>query len=785
MFERNFILYLMLLITSFSMAQDKFTISGYIEDLASGEELIASTVYVQEIKSGTVTNVYGFYSITLPKGTYNIKYSYIGYKSVLKQINLDDNIKIDIELQEDKEILQEVIVSGKKQNENVQSIEMSVAKMDIGTIKKMPALLGEVDVIKSIQTLPGVSTVGEGASGFNVRGGGVDQNLVLLDEAPVYNSSHLLGFFSVFNPDAVKDVKLIKGGIPAQFGGRLSSLLDIRMKEGNLKRFEGTGGIGTIFSRLSLEGPIQKNKGSIIVAGRRSYIDVLAKPFLPDGFEDIKFYFYDLTIKGNYKINDRNRLFLSHYTGRDVIDIGFGFDWGNNTNTLRYNRVFGEKLFSNFTLVHSDYNYKIRFGSGDNAFDWSSRILNLSPKAEMTWYANPSNTLTFGAQLIGFMFEPGNAVSTNNGVEQNISLDKKYSTEGSIYLGNEQKVNEILSLQYGLRYSLYSYGFLDSITTYTFTETTPGVRRQLAGVQGYGQFEHAQLYHNLEPRLSIKYSTDESSSIKASYNRMTQYVHLVSNTTASTPLDLWTPSSNNIKPQIADQVALGYFRNFKDNLYETSVELYFKDMQNQIDYVSGANLLLNPFLEADLLSGRGRAYGAEFYLKKAKGKFNGWISYTLSRSERKVEGINNNEWYASRFDKMHNFNTTLIYDLNKKWSFSSNLVYASGTPATFPTTKYEVQGIVIQHNPLDLRNGERISDYHRLDFATTRYFSGFNILGRKFDHHIVLAVYNVYRRRNAFSIFFQESSTLPGNFEAVRYSIIGDIVPSITYNFNF
>lgn len=782
---KNLLMALFLAISAFVSAQEKFTISGYVKDQSSGEELIGATVFVKELGTGVISNVYGFYSITLLKGEYNIRYGYLGFQDKVKKVVLDNDITLNVELGQDAAIIQEVIVEGKKKDENVQSIEMSVAKMDIGTIKKMPALLGEVDVIKSIQTLPGVSTVGEGASGFNVRGGGVDQNLVLLDEAPVFNSSHLFGFFSVFNPDAVKDVKLLKGGIPAQFGGRLSSLLDIRMKDGNKKRLTGSGGIGALFSRFALEGPLKKDTASFILAGRRSYIDYLAKPFFNENLrnQDIKFYFYDATLKVNWNLNSKNRFFLSSYYGRDVIDIGFGFNWGNTTTSFRWNHIFGEKLFSNFTAIYSNYDYAIRFGSGDNAFDWSSNIINYSFKPEFTWYVSPKNTVTFGGQSTYFTFAPGNAISTSNGIENDISMPEKYALENALYAGNEQKISNIFTLAYGLRYSFYYY--LGAGTAYTYGDTTAGYRRRVTVAQEYNSNEVIQFWDNFEPRFSLNYKLNEKSSLKGSYNRMSQYLHLVSNTTASTPLDLWTPSTNNIKPQVADQGALGYFRNFKNDTIEASVEVYYKYMRNQMDYIDGASLLLNPFIEGELLSGTGRAYGTELYIKKTMGKVNGWISYTFARTERQVNGINNNNWYPNRFDKLHNFNTTVIYDVTKKLSLSANWVYTSGTPVTFPNTKYEVQGIVIPHNSGELRNHERVPEYHRLDLAATFKLKTRKRFKRDFNQNLVLAFYNVYMRKNAFSIYFRQNADIPSEFQGVQFSIISTIVPAITYNFDF
>ena len=801
--KKRFILLFFFLVThSLLRAQDKLTVSGYVKDAANGEGIIGGSVYVKEVSSGAATNAYGFYSITLPKGNYTFIYSLVGYEKISKDVVLNaENIKLNIELKEQQLELQEVMITTKREDENVKSIEMSTNKMEMKTMQRMPALLGEVDVIRSIQFLPGVSTVGEGASGFNVRGGSIDQNLVLLDEAPVFNSSHLFGFFSVFNPDAVKDVKLIKGGIPAQYGGRISSILDVRLKEGNAKKTAVSGGIGLIFSRLAYERPFAKGRGSFIVAARRSYADVLARPFLKGELKGSQFYFYDFTAKANYRINDKNTIFLSGYLGRDVFGADFGFNWGNATTSFRWNHVFNDKLFMNTTVFYSNYDYTLdsdlRRKRPRDYFRWKSSIINYSVKPDFTYYLSPKNTLTFGGQAILYTFKPGTATAASNGQERTFGLENKNAIEGSFYVGNEQNIGSKLQLQYGLRYSLYSY--MGPGESYEFqTDVPPGQRRfpVLNKTQKYADFTPIKTYGNLEPRFSAKYELTPNASLKASYNRIAQYLHLISNTTASTPLDVWSPSTNNIKPQIADQVALGYFQNFgaNSNDYEASVEVYYKKLQNQIDYISGANLFLNKYLEGDLLAGDGRAYGAEFYVKKNKGALTGWVSYTLARTERQVDGINERQWFPTRFDKTHNLNVVLQYEASKRWNLSANFTYGTGTPATFPTNKYEVQGLLVPHNVDDARNNVRIPDYHRLDVSAT--LAGKKKPKKKREDSWVFSVYNTYNRRNPFSIFFRQSDTKEvvevngekietPKAEAVRYSVFGNFIPAVTYNFKF
>ncbi len=788
MIKKTYLLFILVGLGANLLAQA--TLSGYIKDADSGETLIGASVFIPSLAAGATSNEYGFYSLTVEPGTYQVEYAYLGFDTKKMEIVLNSNLTKDVELGENIVDLVEVVVTSEVEDQNVTNTEMSVNKLDIRTIQKMPALLGEVDVIRSIQLLPGVSTVGEGATGFNVRGGGVDQNLVLLDEAPVYNSSHLFGFFSVFNPDAVKDVKLFKGGIPARYGGRLSSILDVRMKEGNSKKLAVSGGVGFIFSRLSIEAPIVKDKASFIIAGRRSYIDILSKPFLNDDLADTALNFYDLTLKTNYKINDKNRIYLSGYLGRDNFRFSenAGFDWGNRTATLRWNHLFSDKLFSNFTTYYSNYDYQIKFGAdGGNSFDWDAQIVNYSLKTDISYFLNPKNLITFGGQGIMYEFSPGNAVSSSQGEMTEFSVPKKYALEAGVFIENEQTINEKLSMQYGLRLSYFNY--MGEGYAYTFEEVLPGERKILTDIsEQFGQWKSIADYINLEPRASIKYQLSSKSSAKLSYNRMSQYLHLISNSTAASPLDVWLPSTNNLKPQIADQFAVGYFQNFKDNKYVTSLELYYKNFQNQVDYIDGADLFVNELIEAELLAGRGRAYGLELQVEKKKGRFSGWISYTLSRSERKVAELNNDEWYASRFDQTHNLSATLFYELSDRWTFSGNFIFNTGTPATFPTGRIEQQGYVIPEVSNNVRNNVRIPSYHRLDFSAT--YRGKKYDQKRWKSEWVFSAYNVYNRRNPFSIFFQQEDMRAANgdpiqTQAIRLSVIGSIIPSVAYNFKF
>ena len=788
-------------------AQEKYTISGYVKDAANGESLIGATVLIKELSTGNITNVYGFYSITIPEGNYTVEVRYIGFVTQTRQLSLSENTRIDLELAEESEVLREVVVTAKPEDQNVTSTEMSVVELDIKTVSKLPVFAGEVDIIKSIQLLPGVSTVGEGSSGFNVRGGGVGQNLILLDEAPVYQSSHLFGFFSVFNPDAVKDVKLYKGGIPSKYGGRLASILDIRMKEGNAKEYEVSGGIGTVFSRLTVEGPLVKDKSSFIVAGRRSYADVPITAFTDFLNDGAALYFYDLTAKANYNINEKNKIFVSGYWGRDVFkfDEQQGFDWGNQTASFRWNHLFNDRFFSNFTAFYSNYDYAFAFGNTDeDQFDWSSNIRTVNFKPTLTYFLDQDNELTFGGEFLYYNFFPANAVGVSSGEAIDLSLDKRRAVEASLYLSNDQKFGDKWQLHYGVRYSYFSN--LGPGDKFIFGESIPGERKPVVDTVRVGSGESIASFGNLEPRISVKYQFNGRSSVKASYNRMNQYIHLISNTVAATPIDVWQPSTNNISPQQGDQIALGYFRNFSNNAVEASVETYYKWTRNQVDYIDGADLFINDLLEADVLSGDGRAYGIEFYVKKNSGRLNGWVSYTLGRSELKIDGINTGlnsvdrrgRWYPTRFDQTHNLKLVSSYNLNERKSLSATFSYITGTPTTYAVDRINVAGFVIPVND-GSRNNVRIPDYHRLDVSYTIDYNWVTKKGRKRSSNLVLSVYNLYNRSNAFAINFLQDDNRVGYEQinnlnipneavttgAFETSLLFFVLPSVTYNFKF
>jgi hypothetical protein len=763
-------------------AGSRVTLSGYLRDAANGEALIGASVSVTGLGMGTTANEYGFYSLTLPAGTYTFTCTYIGYATAEQTLAVTANRPLSFKLTPQGVQTEEVVVLGKQPDENVKSVETGVNRLDIHQIKLVPALLGEVDLVRAIQLLPGVSTVGEGATGFNVRGGGIDQNLILMDEAPVYNSSHLLGLFSVFNPDAVKDVKLVKGGIPAAYGGRLSSLLDIRLKDGNSQRLGISGGLGLISSRLAIEAPIVKDKGSFIVAARRSYADLFLKLSSDPAQRTNQAYFYDLTAKANYTLGPRDKVFLSGYFGRDVFKFGevFQNNWGNATGTLRWNHVFGPRLFLNVTTLASQYDYALGIPEGTQGFEWNANVVDYSAKADFEFFRSPQSTLHFGASSTYYIFQPGHIVPTEADFRlHEFQLDGQRATEWAAYVDEERQFGPALSVQYGLRATLF-----ENRSRGTFYEYTGERGRQLTPVNGQ-QFDGkaAASYPNLEPRFSARYSLTETSSLKASYNRMVQYIHLISNTTAATPLDVWTPSTRNLKPEHADQISLGYFRNFHRNAYEASVEVFAKQMDNQIDYINGANTLLNQNLEAELLYGQGRAYGAEFYLKKNEGRFTGWVSYTLSRSERQINGLNQNKWYANKYDKTHVLAVVGMYELSPRLTLSSTFNYSTGVATTLPDSRFTYQGLAVPHVADDARNNFRTPAYHRLDLGAT--LKGKPHPERRWEGSWTFSIYNVYSRRNAFGLYVRQKEDSPAQTEAVRLSVIGSAVPSATYNFSF
>jgi hypothetical protein len=770
--------------------QEKVILSGVASDSNNNETLIGVSVYISELNIGTYTNEYGFYSISVPQGNYTVQVSYVGFETIQEKIEINQNIKKNFSLKESNQELNEVVITKNIYRTNIKKPEMSVNKLSINTIKQMPAILGETDVIKSILTLPGVTNAGEGQSGFNVRGGSADQNLVLLDEATIYNTSHLFGFFSVFNTDAIKDLKLYKGGIPSRFGGRVASVLEIYQKDGNNTDFHMNGGIGIISSRLLVEGPIVKNKGSFLFAGRSSYAHLFLK--LTDNKNSA--YFYDLNTKLSYKLNENNNLYASGYFGRDVFSLNESFvnTYGNSVFNLRWNHLFSNKLFSNLSLIYSDYYYGLTLDF--IGFNWDSGIKNYNLKYDFKHYLSDKVKLFYGANAIYHDFNPGKIEPTNDtsGINPD-QLAKKYAFEPSVYIDVEQQITDKLAINYGLRYSKFYRLGDEEINLYAnnqavvynedfqiYEKATP------IGTEYFGKNKTIAQFGNLEPRVSIAYTLNESSSIKASYNRMSQYLHLISNTQSPTPLDVWAPSDDYLKPQILDQVAFGYFKNFQNDDYTLEVETFFKKLKNRLDYIDGADLIANDDIEQVVLNGEARAYGLEILARKNNGKLNGWISYTLSRSEQRTPGrtaaetgINNGEWYKTGWDKLHNIAITSMYKLNEKWSFSSIFSLQSGQPVTYPNGQYQYQGISVP--TYGLRNENRLPTYHRLDISATLVPE--KNKNRNWYGEWVFGIYNVYSRKNAASISFRQNQD-SGNNEAVRLSIFG-IVPSVTYNFKF
>lgn len=769
--SRTFSIIIFLFTISHLFAQEKFTLSGYVKDASSGEELIGATIYIEELKSGGTTNVYGYYSLTIPKGNYHIRYSYIGFESNTVVIDLSKSQINDLELKVQESTLNEVVIKGEADDANIRSAEMGVVKMDIKEINKIPVLFGEMDIIKTLTLMPGVSSGGEGKGGFYVRGGNTDQNLILLDEAPVYNASHLMGFFSVFNSDAIKDMTLYKAGIPAKFGGRLSSVLDVHMKEGNQKKYSVSGGLGLISSRLTIEGPIVKDKGSFIVSGRRTYADVLFGLFDKD-FSDMSLFFYDLNAKANYRIGENDRLFISGYFGKDKLGTEkFGFNWGNTTGTLRWNHLFNSRLFSNTTLIYSSYNYQINITQSNSEFEISSGIEDYHIKQDFTFFANTDNTVKFGMDVIYHTFKPGDLISAGELQIDNIIIDKKHAFESGIYLSNEQKLGSRVKLDYGIRFSLFNEVGPGSVFQYD----SDG---EIINEKIYNKGELIESYFEPEPRLSMSYLLNESSSLKASFQRNAQYIHLLSASTSDNPTDVWVPSSSLIKPEKANQYSVGYFRNFLNNTFETSIEVYYKDMYDLVDYKDGADILLNEHVEADLVFGKGRSYGVELLLKKNLGKFTGWVGYTLSKTERQFDAINSGDWFSARQDRTNDVSVVGMYDINDRLAVSASWLYYTGDAVTMPSGQYLIDGNIV---PLYTeRNGYRMPDYHRLDLSLT-------LKGKqtqKFQSSWNFSIYNAYARQNAYSISFEESETVPGTMEAVQFSLFS-IIPSVTWNFKF
>jgi len=799
---KHFHLLLLLFFVQSTFAQENYTLSGIVSETSSKETLIGVNIIFPKLVKGTVTNGYGFYSITLPKGTYTVEISSIGYKTIQKEIELTKNLKVNFSLEQQSEQMDEVVVKSNSNRINLKKPEMSVHKVSVRTIKEMPVVLGEVDIIKSIQLLPGVTSAGEGASGFNVRGGAEDQNLILLDEATLYSSSHFFGFFSIFNADAIKNIKLYKGGIPAKYGGRVSSVLDIHQKDGNKQEHHFTGGIGLISSRLMAEGPLTKGKSSYLIAGRTSYVNLFLK--LNPKTKSNGLSFYDLNTKLNFDLDQNNKLYFSGYFGRDSFNISnlFVNSYGNSTFNLRWNHLFSDQLFSNLSIIYSEYNYFLNLDF--IGMDWDSGIKNIHLKYDFKHYYSDNFKLSYGLSAIYYHFNPGE-ISPNkeNSAVNADKLDQKFAIEPAIYIEAEQTINDKISMNYGLRTSSFFRMGGQSLFSYVndapvvFNETLDIYEEGLTnGSTSYAKNKVIKNFQGLEPRFAISYKPNENNAFKANYNRLYQYIHLISNTVSAAPLDVWAPSGKFIKPQILNQYAVGYYKNLNDNKYSFEIEGYYKTVKNRLDYRDGADLIAQEQIETVLLPGISRAYGLEISLKKNEGNFKGWISYTLSRSEQQIKGttpnstgINNGEWYKTPYDKTHDLSITASYKLSEKWRFGSNFIYQTGRPATYPNAQFTTNIGGNYNNPIHNitvpiygnRNEFNLPVYHHLDIAAT--YTPKSNKSRKWKGEWVFSIYNLYNRKNAASVNFQQNEDTGAN-QAVRTSIFG-MVPSFTYNFKF
>ncbi|MGZ3873193.1 MAG: TonB-dependent receptor [Mucilaginibacter sp.] len=766
---------ILLLLSIACFGQKKFTISGTVKDQLTGETLIGATIRIKELpQSGTITNGYGFYSMFIPEGEYTLTFTYTGYQPVEQKVSLHQDQKVNILMPLNNSLKEVVISADRPNNDNIASPQMGAEKLNMAQMNQVPVLLGEKDILKTLSLLPGVKSSGEGNTGFYVRGGASDQNLILLDEATVYNASHFFGFFSTFNSDAVKDVTLYKGGMPAAFGGRLSSVLDIKMNEGNNKEYTVQGGLGLISSRIKVEGPIVKDKGSFMISARRTYIDLFLNFASDSTVRGSSIYFYDLNAKANYHFDDKNAIYISGYFGKDVLALKntFGTDWGNSTGTIRFNHLFNDRLFSNTSLVFSNYNYAISSFLSNATFKATSQITDLNLKEDMSYSMGDNHTLKFGFNILHHDISPGDITADQSSSFNSVHTEKRYGFENAVYVSDEWKASNSLTFLYGLRMSgLFLLGPGTFKTYDAQGNTTASIT--------YASGQPVKTYINLEPRFSGSYMLDEANSIKFSYNRNTQNIHLLSNSTSNTPTDLYVMSSNNVKPEIADQVSTGWFRNFADNIFEFSTEIYYKWLQNQIDYKDGAQLLVNQDVESQLVYGTGRAYGIEFFLKKKYGRFNGWIGYTLSKTEDRFAAINNGKYFPATQDRTHDISIVGIYKLNERWSFSSDFVYSTGNAVTFPTGKYNIGGLTTFS--YSERNGYRMPSTNRLDIGATLEGKQH----KKYHSSWTFGIYNVYAHRNPYIINFQDSKTVPNTTEAQEISIFATRIPSVTWNFKF
>ena len=787
-FQLNMIRYLLLLkfLLAFSIAwsQQKVTLNGYVKDKSNGEELLGVTIYIPSLRAGTITNDYGFYALTLPAGTYEVQFTYIGYQQETRTLSLQANMSLNMEMQTDAQVMQEIVIEEKPLDENVVAVQMSKNSLNMNQVRKLPALFGEIDIIKNIQMLPGVITAGEGTSSFFVRGGSADQNLILIDEAPVYDPSHLFGLFSVFNADVIKDSELYKGGIPARFGGRLSSILEVRTKDGNNKDFDITGGIGSMASRIAVEGPIVKDKSSFIISARRSYVDV----FLKAANEDNLVYFYDVNAKVNWKSDNRNRFFASFYRGRDVFSFGddFGFAWGNMTGTFRWNHLFNDRLFSNTSIILSNFDYKLELKDAVQGFRWVSNLQEFSFKNDLSYSVNTRNELAFGYHLTGRRFSPGEISPNSLGsIFETVALQHMYALDHGLYVSNLQDLSDRITLDYGVRLSIFQN--IGPGEVYLYEDPKDNINIERTDTLRYDRWNSIKTFVNVEPRFALRYILREGQSLKFSYNRMVQNTHLISAGTAPVPFNTWNPSNYYLKPQVADQVAAGYFRNFENNAYEFSAEAYYKDMSNVTDFADNAQLFFNQNLSTEYRQGDAWAYGLELLLNKNQGKFTGMVSYTWSKTMRKVEGVNLGKEFPSNHDRRNVVNIQAAYDLNDKWVFGGTFTYSTGRPLTLPAGKYEYGN----YNPdvLTERNGYRLPAFHRLDLSAT--LNPRKNANRKWKGQWVFSVYNVYNRQNPFTIYTRSKEDEDGNMigdgteKEARLIYLFPILPSVTYNFKF
>jgi hypothetical protein len=774
-----------LLSFSLARAQDKVTLNGYIKDADNGEELIGATVYIPELKAGTVTNAYGFYAITAPKGTYEVQFTFVGYTMQTVSIELSADVSKNISLQNEATQIEEVVISDKAIDENVVSVQMSKNTINIAQLKKLPALFGEADIIKSVQMMPGVISAGEGTSSFFVRGGGADQNLILIDEAPVYDPSHLFGLFSVFNADVVKDAELYKGGIPARFGGRLSSILDVRTKDGNNKNYNVTGGIGSLASRFMVEGPIQKDKSSFVVSGRTSNLGLYLKAMDTDNSAN----FYDLNAKINWRANNNNRFFLAMYAGRDKFSFDkgqAGFGWGNATATFRWNHLFNQRLFANFSVIASNFDYKLELKDPVQGLKWVSDIQQGTVKADFSYSLNPNNELSFGYHLSGRRFAPGKiSPNSTSSIFQPLEIQHLYAIDHALYVSNQQKVGRAFLVDYGVRLSIFQN--VGPTDVYKYLDPKDNIDIVRTDTVSYGKFENIKTYVNLEPRVSVRYSLAESQSLKVSYNRMVQNTHLISAATVPVPFNTWSPSDSYLKPQLADQFAAGYFRNLRNNVYEFSWEAYYKDIKNITDFADNAQIFFNKDLPTEYRQGASWSYGTELMLNKKEGKLTGMVSYTLSKTTRKIPGVNLGNAFPANYDRRNVFNVQAAYDLNEKWSFGGAFSYSTGRPITLPAGKYQIGSYNV--DVITERNGYRLPAFHRLDLSAT--LNPRKNLHRKWKAQWIFSVYNVYNRKNPFTIYTRTKQDKEGNIigdgteKEARLIYLFPVMPSVTYNFKF